>query len=787
MISFEFTAEDLTLDKITPGPNLESGLHTSFTAGLSNDEDTSAREQAFGINRIPTSKGKSVWRITWNTLKDPMLRLLIVAALVSLGLSFWEGDEDDEENEDVDASEQKPKTNLNWVEGAAILLTVTAITLISTAIEWRNQRRFAQLNKQGEDRSVVVIRSGSPSQVSIYDLLVGDVVQLEPGDVVPADGILIEGDGISCDESSTTGESELVQKMPLNTTSLDFDVAEKTSPSSLAVISGTKVMKGTGKFLVTAVGQNSVYGKMMASLQSEPESTPLQKKLARLGRQISIVAGVTGLLVFLGLLLRFFLKSRKEDLGVKDGFQKFFKILIQALALVVAAVPEGLPLAVAIALAAATRRMQKEGNLVRYLASCETMGNATTICADKTGTLTQNRMSLVAGLLGTSHSLSLQDSGIVGEDTIRTVDNEVEKSTAPSNFASEWIDGMGTNVKNLLISSFVINSSAFEENTGEGPKFVGSRTEGALLEFATSHMGVDSLQAARANANILQVMPFNSEAKYMATAARLPTGAVRVYIKGAPEILLAFASFVLKPSSSEGGSSNLDAATESELLEQIDSYASRSLRTIAFLYADFPSWPPEGMENPEDGTKVDFEHLARRAQWVWIGFVGIQDPLRPNVRQAVEDCQSAGVIVRMVTGDNLHTAQAIAEASGIYHPDTKEIIMEGAEFRKLNDSALTEIVPHLRVLARSSPEDKRTLVNKLQELGETVAVTGDGTNDAPALNKADVGFSMGVSGTEVARKASDIVLLDDNFASIVSALMWGRSINDAVRKFLQVS
>lgn len=546
-------------------------------------------------------------------------------------------------------------------------------------------------------------------------------------------------------------------------------------------------MKGTGKFLVTAVGPNSVYGKMMASLQSEPESTPLQKKLARLGRQVSIVAGITGLLVFLGLLLRWFLKTRKEDHTLKDNFQKFFKILVQALALVVAAVPEGLPLAVAIALAAATRRMQKEGNLVRYLASCETMGNATTICADKTGTLTQNRMTLVAGLLGNSHSFSLQDSGIVGKDNDHILENEEPKLTEPSAFASDWVGGMSNNARDLLTSSFVINSSAFEQDTGEGPKFVGSRTEGALLEFARTHMGVDSLQTARANVNVLQVMPFNSEAKYMATAIRSPTGNVRVYIKGAPEILLEFASMILYPLSSEADTKNLDTATKSELLKQIDSYASQSLRTIAFLYADFPSWPPEGMESPEDGTKVDFERLASHAQWVWIGFVGIQDPLRPNVRQAVEDCQNAGVIVRMVTGDNLHTAQAIAEASGIYHPDTKETIMEGEEFRKLDDDALTHLVPHLRVLARSSPDDKRTLVNKLQELGETVAVTGDGTNDAPALNKADVGFSMGVSGTEVARKASDIVLLDDNFTSIVSALMWGRSINDAVRKFLQVS
>lgn len=441
-------------------------------------------------------------------------------------------------------------------------------------------------------------------------------------------------------------------------------------------------------------------------------------------------------------------------------------ILIVAITLIVVAVPEGLPLAVTLALAFATTRMLKEHNLVRVLRACETMGNATTICSDKTGTLTQNKMTVVAGTIG---------KGAKFEASVSDEDKALPIPQAVRQYSSS--------VKNLLLQSIVVNSTAFEGEEEDGvPSFIGSKTETAMLMFARDHLGMDSVSRERSSAVVVQLVPFDSGRKCMGVVVKLPNGIHRLFVKGASEILLTKATrYVSDVTAEEITEADLTNDDITSLNTAIDTYAGRSLRTIGMLYKDYSQWPPVGAKvMDDDPSMADFDSIFN--DMTFLGLVGIMDPLRPGVSEAVASCQKAGVVVRMVTGDNIVTACAIAKECGIY---TDGIVMEGPAFRQLTESEMDEKLPRLQVLARSSPEDKRILVRRLKELGETVAVTGDGTNDGPALKMADVGFSMGIAGTEVAKEASSIILMDDNFSSIVKAMMWGRAVNDAVRKFLQ--
>lgn len=455
------------------------------------------------------------------------------------------------------------------------------------------------------------------------------------------------------------------------------------------------------------------------------------------------------------------------------------RILITAITVVVVAVPEGLPLAVTLALAFATTRMLKDNNLVRVLRACETMGNATTICSDKTGTLTQNKMTVVVGSLGTACRFGAKASG-PPEDKLKDGDSESMEDVSMTEFASI----LSSEVKALLLASIAINSTAFEGEEDGKMAFIGSKTETALLGFARDHLGMGPIAEERANATITQLIPFDSGRKCMGAVIKMPNGQYRMFIKGASEILLGKCTRILNnPAATTISDTKLTDDNIKSLNQVITTYANRSLRTIGMVYRDFPSWPPPGARTMEDDSRqAEFDDIFE--DMVFLSIVGIQDPLRDGVPEAVAECQKAGVFVRMVTGDNLMTARAIAAECGIYTPGG--IVMEGPKFRQLSKAQMDQIIPRLQVLARSSPEDKRILVRRLKELGETVAVTGDGTNDGPALKMADVGFSMGIAGTEVAKEASSIILMDDNFSSIVKAIMWGRAVNDAVKKFLQV-
>ncbi len=734
----------------------------------------SDRKRIFGDNRLPQKKAKSIWKLAWIAYNDKVLILLTVAAVVSLALGIYQS---------VKPRPGDNEAHVEWVEGVAIVVAIVIVVTVGAANDWQKEGQFVKLNRKKEERFVKVIRSGKSREISVYDVLVGDVMHLEPGDLIPVDGIFIDGHNVKCDESSATGESDIIKKTPAEQIFRAVQNHELLNKMDPFILSGGKVTEGVGTFLVTSVGVYSSYGKTMMSLQDEGQTTPLQSKLNVLAEYIAKLGLAAGLLLFIVLLIKFLAQLKSVQGGPDAKGQSFLQIFIVAVTIVVVAVPEGLPLAVTLALAFATTRMLRDNNLVRVLRACETMGNATTVCSDKTGTLTQNKMSVVAGAVGTSSRFSDRQN-VVGKAGEKSGKGAEMPSDAQGVSSSEFVATLSREVKELLKDSIVLNSTAFEAEESGRVVFIGSKTETSLLDFANERLAIGSVAEERSNAEVVQMIPFDSGRKCMAVVIKMGTGTYRMFVKGASEILIARCTKIIRDPTKGAKETTLTTENMETLDAIIKSYASRSLRTIGLLYKDYDSWPPRGAPTSKDDPRLaDFDKIFK--DMVFLGIVGIQDPLRPGVTEAVHQCQVAGVFVRMVTGDNLMTAKAIATECGIF--TAGGIAMEGPVFRRLTSKQMTQIIPRLQVLARSSPEDKRILVKQLKNLGETVAVTGDGTNDAPALKAADVGFSMGIAGTEVAKEASAIILMDDNFKSIVKAVSWGRTVNDAVKKFLQVT
>ena len=718
------------------------------------------RKQIFRDNRLPARKSVGLWRLFWNAFNDRILLILTAAAFVSLALGVYEA-----VGQKREPGEPQP---LDWVEGLAIMVAVVIVVLVTGLNDYRREKQFAALNAKKDDRQVKAIRSGKSTMISVFDVMVGDVLHLESGDSVPADGILISGHGLKCDESSATGESDAMRKTAGQEVWRHMDEGTATSKLDPFIISGSKVLEGVGTYLVTSVGVNSSFGKIMMSLHTEDENTPLQVKLAGMANWIGYIGTVSAVLLFTILLIRFLIQLPGETESPAVKGSEFLNILIVAITIIVVAVPEGLPVAVTLALSFATKRMLKENNLVRHLRACETMGNATTICSDKTGTLTQNKMTVVAGMLGTSTHFA-QDAASSDEDVVSTF-SAAFKRLSPS-------------VRNLLLQSSAINSTAFEGEVDGKPTFIGSKTETAILSMAKERLGMGPVAEERAGVEIVQLIPFDSNRKCMGVVIRLASGHYRLLVKGAAEILFERVTTELMDISNDNLKvQELSDSARIKTNDEINAFATKSLRTIAMVFKDYQQWPPRGAHILDEySSAIDFEDIFE--DMTLLGIFGIQDPLRDGVSQAVKQCQDAGVVVRMVTGDNITTASAIARQCGILKEDG--VVLEGPKFRQLSENEIDKVLPRLQVLARSSPEDKRILVARLKHLGETVAVTGDGTNDGPALKTADVGFSMGIAGTEVAKEASAIILMDDNFSSIIKAIMWGRSVNDAVAKFLQ--
>ncbi|KAH8100992.1 calcium-translocating P-type ATPase [Cristinia sonorae] len=759
------------------------------------------RHRVFGENVLPVRKSKTLLQLMWLALKDKVLVLLCIAAVVSLALGLFQ---------DFGTPRKSDEPPVDWVEGVAICVAIFIVVMVGSLNDWQKERQFKTLNDKKEERGVKVIRGGVETVIDVKQVVVGDIALLEPGEIIPCDGVFITGHNVKCDESGATGESDAIKKVSYDDC---YRVWKRVSESGMSVderlkvyedemkhtdcflISGSKVLEGYGSYVVIAVGTKSFNGRIMMALRGDSENTPLQAKLNKLAELIAKLGSAAGGILFFALMIRFFVQLGTGD-PVRTASEKgiaFVHILIIAVTIVVVAVPEGLPLAVTLALAFATKRMTQENLLVRVLGSCETMANASVVATDKTGTLTQNVMSVVAGSIGI-HCKFVRN---LSDNQARTNANEeagVKAEVASRKHVEDFsIDQSTLNetlspaVQRLFNAAIAINSTAFEDRDPDSGElvFVGSKTETALLKFA-KELGWDNYKETRDSAQIIQMIPFSSERKAMGVVVK-QNGIYRLYLKGASEILTKKCTKHIVVH--EGGQGYNGDEVEVEDIDELASdnisrtiifYANQTLRTIGLCYRDFESWPPKGASYVSE-DEVAYEDISQ--DLTLIAITGIEDPLRDGVREAVANCQRAGVAVKMCTGDNVLTARSIALQCGIY--TAGGIIMEGPIFRQLSNAEMLEVVPRLQVLARSSPEDKKILVEKLRSLGEIVGVTGDGTNDGPALKTADVGFSMGIAGTEVAKEASDIILMDDNFASIVKAIMWGRCVNDAVRKFLQ--
>lgn len=787
-------------------------LVTDLGSGLSDAQLTEAelslRSQQYGRNVLPEKKMNGLFKIMLMTLDDKVLIILIIAALISLALGLYEtlGEPPEYYRDGTKIP------SVDWVEGVAILAAVIIVTVVGSINDWQKERQFAKLSRKKEHRLIEVVRNGSQQQVAVEEVTVGDIILVQPGDILAVDGVTLESNDIECDESSVTGEFDTMRKFAATEALKTLNRTGKTKNADCVMISGAKVLQGTGRYVVTAVGRESMWGRTMVSLHEGTEVTPLQEKLNRIADGIAKFGVWSALVLFIVLFIRFCIQiSGNGMLSQLNGSLKgnhFMDIFIVSITIIVVAVPEGLPLAVTLALAFATTRMVKDNCLVRVLKSCETMGGATSVCSDKTGTLTQNKMTVVKFLLnmepwelatdnaadestevhtasdrGCDHyssSPTQKKMARVGpfsvgddlsEDNVRYSLQGQQRGVATSEDGSEDLFGV------LVRDSICLNSTVYEDHNDQ-INLLGSKTEVALVNLARAEFGlpVGSLQHYREERPPTFVLPFDSTRKFMLTITKLGENHYRMLIKGAAEIIIKLSSSALQ----NGQVFDIDDRILTGITCAIDEYADEALRCISIAYKDFT------LTREVDWSSINPENLEIE-NFCFIGLLGIKDPLRPGVREAVKQCRRAGVVVRMVTGDNMRTAKAIAKNACIIpeNPGKDVVIMEGPRFRELSDSEALKIAPNILILARSSPQDKRRLVELLKSVGETVAVTGDGTNDAPALRLADVGFSMGISGTEVAKEASDIIIMDDNFASIVNALRWGRTVNDAVKKFLQ--
>uniref|UniRef100_A0A4W5L6J3 Calcium-transporting ATPase n=1 Tax=Hucho hucho TaxID=62062 RepID=A0A4W5L6J3_9TELE len=786
-------------------------LKTSPIEGLSgNPVDLEKRHAAFGKNFIPPKKPKSFLALVWEALQDVTLIILEIAAVISLGLSFYHPPGGDSElcGETASGVEDEGEAQAGWIEGAAILFSVAIVVLVTAFNDWSKEKQFRGLqNRIEQEQKFTVIRKGQVIQIPVSELVTGDIAQIKYGDLLPADGILIQGNDLKIDESSLTGESDQVRK------SLEKDPM---------LLSGTHVMEGSGRMVVSAVGLNSQTGiiftllgagdsdeekkikkaktqdgialeiqplksdEAVESEEKEPEvevkrvkkvqvnkkeKSVLQGKLTKLAVQIGkaglIMSAVTVIILILYFVIDTFgVQGRpwlKECTPIY--IQYFVKFFIIGVTVLVVAVPEGLPLAVTISLAYSVKKMMKDNNLVRHLDACETMGNATTICSDKTGTLTMNRMTVVQAYLGDTHYKKVPEPDVIKPFILEVM------------------------VNSIAINSAYTTKILSPEKEGGLPRHVGNKTECSLLGFVLElKRDYQPIRDEIPEENLYKVYTFNSSRKSMSTVLKNTDGSgFRMYSKGASEIVLRKCSHILN---TNGEPRIFKPKDRDEMVKNvIEPMACDGLRTICVAYRDFPA---EAGEPDWDNEADILDELT------CICVVGIEDPVRPEVPNAILKCQKAGITVRMVTGDNINTARAIATKCGILLPGEDFLCLEGKEFNQLirNDQGeveqerLDKVWPKLRVLARSSPTDKHTLVKGIMdstvlETRQVVAVTGDGTNDGPALKKADVGFAMGIAGTDVAKEASDIILTDDNFTSIVRAVMWGRNVYDSISKFLQ--
>lgn len=666
--------------------------------GLKDKEVVESRSK-YGKNELTPPKKDPIWKLYLQNFKDPIIEILLVAAVFSLIISFIEHD---------------------FAESIGIFCAIFCATGIGFYFEYDANRKFEMLNAIGAETDVRVIRNGKVCEVPKSEIVVGDIVLLETGEEIPADGELLEAVSLSINESSLTGELQVTK----TTDPTHFD-QEATYPSN-EVMRGTTVLDGHGVMRVKAVGDATEIGKVAyKATEKSEEKTPLNIQLTRLAKVISkwgTGISVLAFILFSGeFLYSYFINLNGQPIDWLLVIQNILKYFMMAVTLIVMAVPEGLPMAITLSLALNMRRMLATNNLVRKMHACETMGAINVICTDKTGTLTQNKMQIA--------------------------DTHFDAGTVPS--------------EELLFEALSANTTAYldEANDFHG---VGNPTECALLLWM-HNQNVDYLKY-REKASVIDQLTFSTERKYMATFVKSGvTGKNLLFVKGAPEIIMQLCA------NSQG-----EDFWKKER-EQLLAYQQRAMRTLAFAYK----------EVPEGQASLKCADIIKEGGLIYMGIVAISDPIRPEVPGAVRKCQDAGINIKIVTGDTTATAREIARQIGLWKPEDKEdeSIITGVEFAALSDDELYKRIDKLKVIARARPLDKQRLVQTLQKKGYVVAVTGDGTNDAPALNHAQVGLSMG-SGTSVAKQASDITLLDDSFRSIATAVMWGRSLYHNLQRFI---
>ncbi|XP_031251486.1 calcium-transporting ATPase 12, plasma membrane-type-like [Pistacia vera] len=686
-----------------------------------NDAQLLHRTNAFGKNCYKKPDAKNFLSFVYEAFKDTTIIILLVCAILSLAFGIKE-----------DGLKE------GWYDGSSIIFAVFLVVIVSALSNFNQNRQFEKLSDETGDIKVEVVRDGRRQAVSIFEVVVGDVVCLKIGDQIPADGLFLNGHSLKVDASSMTGESDHVE---INGSKNPF------------LLSGTKVTDGYGSMLITSVGMKTAWGEMMSSISRDlDEQTPLQVRLNKLTSYIGKIGLAVAVLVLLVMLIRYFTGNTTDERGDREfnsGKLKFddvmnavLRIIAAAVTIVVVAIPEGLPLAVTLTLAYSMKRMMADNALVRKLSACETMGSATTICTDKTGTLTLNEMKVTEFW--------------VGKEAMKDTD-------------------IAANVYELLQEGVGLNTigTVYQSNSGSPPEISGSPTEKAILSWAVLDLEMN-LDVSKQNCDIIYVEAFNSEKKRSGVLMRrINEKVVHTHWKGAAEMILAMCSHYYDRS---GTMKVIDGEERMQIGTIIKGMAAKSLRCIAFAHKKVAE------ENGKTHEKLEESGLTL------LGLVGLKDPCRPGVGKALESCKKAGVNVRMITGDNIHTAKAIAIECGILSPSldlNTEAVVEGVQFRNYSDEERMAKIDKISVMARSSPFDKLLMVQCLKKKGHVVAVTGDGTNDAPALKEADIGLSMGIQGTEVAKESSDIIILDDNFSSVVTVLRWGRCVYNNIQKFIQ--
>ena len=675
--------------------------------GLTDAEVLESRKK-YGVNILTPPEKEPLWKQFLEKFTDPLIIILMIAGVLSIGISFYE------------------YFGLNegftvFFEPIGIFVAILLATGLAFYFELKADKEFAILNQVNDDELVEVIRNGNATQIPKKDVVVGDIVIINTGAEVPADGELLECVSLNVDESTLTGEPMCHKSVDEK----DFD-PDATYPTN-HVLKGTKVMEGHGIFRVTAVGDKTENGKVFIAAQIDDSvKTPLNEQLDGLSDLITKLSYGFAVLVVVGRLLIYFLGDYSMEWAHITAY--VLQTLMIAVTLIVVAVPEGLPMAVTLSLAYSMRRMLKTNNLVRKMHACETMGATTVICTDKTGTLTQNQMSVEE-----TQFYGLANQALGTDETSR-----------------------------LIKEGIALNSTAsLDLSNPDKPVVLGNPTEGALLLWLRNN-GID-YRNLKDNANIVEELPFSTERKYMATVVESAQlgGKKILYVKGAPEIIRSLCKQIDK---------NVNIA---DIDKQLTDYQNRAMRTLGFAYQ---------VLNDSDMAIADGKVIAENL--TFMGIVAIADPVRKDVPAAVQKCMAAGINVKIVTGDTPGTAKEIGRQIGLWtKKDSDSAIITGAEFEKLSDDELDKKVLELKIIARARPMDKKRLVESLQRNNQVVAVTGDGTNDAPALKAAHVGLSMG-DGTSVAKEASDITIIDNSFSSICRAVMWGRSLYQNIQRFL---